>query len=169
MKTHLHLGKEEYNSEKTTTEGTCEDKPLLSHVTTGLRVRTLPQEAKGCSTESSRTDMTTTTSTMIDREITTGNKIEAAVATATIGTETIRDKTTGTTIIKIGIRATTTAINQEEAHPVTDEMEASVRTTHTHQTKTDNQDSTKTDNRMEYATTISAMGTTPSVVTRHAE
>ena len=86
-----------------------------------------------------------------------------------MGTEVIRDKTTGTTIIKIGIRATTTAINQEEAHPVTDEMEASVRTTHTHQIKIDSQDSTKTDNRMECVTIITDTDMKLSVVPRHAE
>ena len=61
MKTHLNLGKEEYNSEKTTKEGACDNKPLLAHVTTDLRVRTLPQEAKGCSIENSHTDTITTT------------------------------------------------------------------------------------------------------------
>ena len=104
---------------------------------------------------------------MTHKETTTGNKIEATVATATMGTEVIRDKTTGTTIIKIGIRATTTT--QEEAHPMTDEMEASVRTTHTHQIKIDSQDSTKTDNRMECVTTITDTDMKPSVVPRHAE
>ena len=106
---------------------------------------------------------------MTVKEITTGNNIEATAATATMATEIIRCKTTGTIIIKIGIRATTTEINQEEARPVIDETEASIKTTRTLQTKTDSQDSTKTDNRMESVTTITATGMTPSVVTRHAE
>ena len=161
--THLHLGKEECNSKKTTMEGTCEHKPLHLHVTTDPRGRALLREAKRLSTEINRTDTTTTTSTMTEKEIITGNKIEVAVTTTMIGIETIRDKTTGTVVIKIKltvIEATTTATNLE-THQVTDEAETSIRISNTHQAKTDRPDTTKMLDRMASVFTITGMETMP--------
>ena len=170
-KIHSHLGKEEYNSKKTTTEGTCEHKPLHLHVITDPRVRTPLREAKGCSIEINHTDMTIITSTMTEKEIIIGNKIGVVVTTTMIGTETMKDKATGTVVItikQIPIKATTTTTNRE-VHQITDEAETSIRITNTHQTKTDRPDITKMLGRMASVFIITGMEPMPKNAIHHAE